>query len=109
MTNLARQPAYFENPSVTDAPIVKTRVIAAHSDRSRDTARKKKARGLSREDQQIVAELNTVRREMEFLHNRYDQITDPLLVDSLIYELKAANVKYTYYLQLCKEKGIVNG
>ncbi|MCL2841090.1 MAG: YaaL family protein [Defluviitaleaceae bacterium] len=64
---------------------------------------------LSREDMEIVAALEAVKSDMDFLHNCFDHTTDAILVDSLIYELKAANLKYKYYLNLCKEKGIVGG
>jgi hypothetical protein len=69
----------------------------------------KKSKRLSREDLEIVAALEAVKSDMEFLHNCFDHTTDAILVDSLVYELKAANLKYQYYLNLCKEKGIVHG
>jgi len=69
----------------------------------------RKSRRLTREDIEIVAALEAVRSDMEFLHNCFDEITEPILVDSLIYELKAANLKYQYYIGQCKEKGIVCG
>jgi len=69
----------------------------------------KKSKRLSREDIEIVAALEAVRSDMEFLHNCFDHTTEPILVDSLIYELKAANLKYQYYISQCKEKGIVCG
>lgn len=68
-----------------------------------------KTKRLSKDDIEIVAALEAVRSDMEFLHNSYDQITEPLLIDSLIYELKAANLKYQYYINQCKQKGIVCG
>jgi len=69
----------------------------------------RKSRRLSQEDIEIVAALEAVRSDMEFLHNCFDQTTDPILVDSLIYEIKAANLKYQYYISKCKEKGIICG
>jgi len=69
----------------------------------------KKSKRLSREDIEVVAALEAVRSDIEFLHNCFDQTTEAILVDSLIYELKAANLKYQYYIGLCKEKGIVCG
>jgi hypothetical protein len=69
----------------------------------------KKSRKLTREDMEIVAALEAVKADMEFLHNCFDHTTDEILVDSLVYELKAANLKYQYYLNQCKEKGIVHG
>ena len=71
--------------------------------------RPRKSRRLSAEDIQIVAALEAVRSDMDFLHNCFDQITEPILVDSLIYEMKAANLKYQYYISQCKQKGIVCG
>ena len=68
---------------------------------------KKKSKRLTQEDIEIVAALEAVKSDMEFLHNCFDHTTDAILIDSLIYELKAANLKYQYYISLCKEKGIV--
>ena len=73
------------------------------------TIPKKKSKRLSREDMEIIIALETVKSDMEFLHNCFDHTTDAILVDSLVYELKAANLKYQYYLGLCKGKGIVHG
>lgn len=115
MTNLAKTPVYLEDVNDTKME------AAPHTARVADFTRKKavspaqvarvgkakKTRTLSAEDQQIVVALSTVERDLAYLHNRYDQTTDPLLVDSIIYELKAAHMKYVYFLNLCKEKGIV--
>ena len=70
--------------------------------------RRAKAKRLSPEDIEIVAALEAVKSDMEFLHNCFDHTTDAIWIDSLIYELKAVNLKYQYYLGLCKEKGIVS-
>jgi len=75
----------------------------------KDAKKKKHTKRLTREDMEIVAALEAVRSDMEFLHNCFDHTTDAILVDSLVYELKAANLKYQYYLNLCKERGIVHG
>jgi len=71
--------------------------------------KKRKSKTLSREDIEVVAALEAVRSDIEFLHNCFDHTTEAILVDSLIYELKAANLKYQYYINLCKQKGIVCG
>ena len=83
--------------------VAQIEVVAKQEKKSR------KSRRLSAEDIQIVAALEAVRSDMDFLHNCFDQITEPILVDSLIYELKAANLKYQYYINQCKQKGIVCG
>ncbi|MCL2388386.1 MAG: YaaL family protein [Defluviitaleaceae bacterium] len=69
----------------------------------------RKSKRLSREDLELVIALEAVKSDMEFLHNCFDHTTDAILVDSLVYELKSANLKYQYYLNQCKEKGIVHG
>jgi len=71
--------------------------------------KKRKSKRLTAEDIEVVAALEAVRSDMEFLHNCFDETTEPILVDSLIYELKAANLKYQYYISLCKQRGIVCG
>ncbi len=50
--------------------------------------------------------LENVKNELEFVHNEFDYITDDILIDSFIYEIKALNMKYQYYLKLCKQKGL---
>lgn len=64
---------------------------------------------LTKEDIEIVAALEALKHDIDFLNNCFDYTTDSVLVDSLVYEIKAANLKYQYYLNLCKEKGIVHG
>jgi len=71
--------------------------------------RSAKSKRLSQDDIEVVAALEAVRSDMEFLHNCFDETTEPILVDSLIYEIKAANLRYQYYIGKCKEKGIVCG
>jgi len=68
----------------------------------------KKAKKLSQDDIEVIAALEAVKSDMEFLHNCFDQTTEAILVDSLIYELKSLNLKYQYFLNICKEKGIVH-
>jgi len=70
---------------------------------------KRKSKRLSREDLEIIMALEAVKSDMEFLHNCFDHTTDAILVDSLVYELKAANLKFQYYINMCKDKGIVHG
>ena len=85
----------------------KTAAKDKHAKKATRTRRKSKR--LSPEDMEIVAALEATRSDMEFLHNCFDNTTDQVLIDSLVYELKAMGLKYQYYLNLCKEKGIVCG
>ncbi|MCL2361347.1 MAG: DUF2508 family protein [Defluviitaleaceae bacterium] len=68
-----------------------------------------KSNELSFEDMEIVAALEEAAAEMAFIHSRFDHITEDLLIDCLIYELKAVSLRHKYFLGLCKEKGIVSG
>jgi len=68
-----------------------------------------KSNELSYEDMEIVTALEEATEEMAFIHSRFDHITEDLLIDCLIYELKAVSLRHKYFLDLCKEKGIVSG
>ena len=58
------------------------------------------------EEQEIVLRLEELKVTLDSLHNMLNNITDPLLIDSCIYEMKAANIRYTYYLNQCKRKQV---
>ena len=66
-------------------------------------------RKLSQEDLEIVAALEAVQSDMDFLHSCFEHATDEVLIDSLVYELKAVHLKHQYYITLCKKKGISYG
>ena len=68
-----------------------------------------KSKQLSCEDMQIVAALNEAASDMAYIHSCMDHITEELLIDCLIYELKAASLRHKFFLDLCKDKGIVGG
>jgi hypothetical protein len=58
------------------------------------------------EDRDIVEALEGLKRELNLLYNQFNFMTDPSLIDGCIYDIKAANAKYTFYLKQCKEKEI---
>ena len=92
---------------MTQQALAPTSIPAPTKAATKAAAKIKKSKRLSAEDMEIVEALEAVQSDMEFLHNCFDHTTDAILVDSLVYELKAANLKYQYYLNQCKEKGIV--
>ena len=55
----------------------------------------------------VVNSIEFLRRELDDLHNKFNQATEPVLVDSLIYEIQAVQLRYTYYLEICKERDLV--
>ena len=60
------------------------------------------------EELEIVTQLGHLKSELDDLHNRFDNTTDPVLIDSYVYEIMALHMKYKYYSQLCREKGIIS-
>jgi len=69
---------------------------------------KAKARELVPEDIDVVAALHEAAEDMELIHSCFDHVTEEILVDCLIYELKAASLRHKYFLDLCKAKEIVS-
>ena len=69
---------------------------------------KKYMHSIKEDDLSIKSSTETLRRELEILHNKFDQATEDILVDSIIYEMQAVQMRYTYYLEKCKERGIVS-
>ena len=84
-------------PEAQDKPIQPALVVAS----------KRKKQKLSEEDRAVVSAMESLRRELDDLHNRFDNVLDPLLVDSIIYEIQAVHLRHMYYLNLCKERGII--
>ena len=72
--------------------------------------RKIKARekdpALLSEEREIIGALEDLKRELNILYSQFNFMTDPALIDGCIYDIKAANSKYTFYLSRCKEKQI---
>ena len=74
-----------------------------------DRSRKKAFRPLSAEDRELVLGLESTKEILENLHERFDQTTDEVLLDALIFERKATELKYKYYINQMKARGIVQG
>ena len=104
---MAKSLAYPISPSAAPAKIHwTTRVPEGGVATARVEVRSK---DLSYEDMEIVKALNEAADDMAFLHSCFDHVTEEILVDCLIYELKAASLRHKYFLELCKEKEIVRG
>jgi len=61
------------------------------------------------EELEITKALEDLKRELDQLYNQFDFTTDPALIDGCIYSIKAANSKYKFYLDRCKERKIRSG
>ncbi len=74
----------------------------------KELSAKKCAKQVERENAEILSKLNEIEGLIDTANNIFEYITDFELIDGLIYELNALNKKYSYYIKICKEKGIVN-
>ncbi len=70
-------------------------------------ARTGKASEMDDDNKRIIDMLYDVKKELDYVHQEFDNITDAILIDSFIYEIQALNMKYQYYIKLCKEKGLI--
>ena len=73
---------------------------------NRKTKTQEKDAALISEKREIIEALEDLKRELNILYNQFNYTTDPSLMDGCIYNIKAANSKYTFYLKQCKEKQI---
>ncbi len=61
---------------------------------------------VSKEELEILENINKLRLSLQTLYQNYEYVIDPNLIDSYIYEMSSLYAKYDYYVKLCKEKGI---
>ena len=55
---------------------------------------RKQQRAHRAEVQRVRTEMRGVRRALEQAYNEFDNVTDPLLMEARIYEIKAQRAKY---------------
>lgn len=67
----------------------------------------RKIEKFDKDDENIVNMLYKVKKELDYVRQEFEYTTDDILIDSFIYEIQALNMKYQYYIKLCKEKGLV--
>ncbi len=61
------------------------------------------------EEKEILLALKNLQRELDLAHSNFEQATDPLLIDSWIYQIMSMHKRYQFYLGQCKEKGLNAG
>ena len=81
--------------------------VAIERPKKRPKPLTKKKQELSGEDIIILATLEQLKKDLDAIYSSLDSVTDPVLIDSFIYEMNAVNMRYKFYLQECKSKGIV--
>lgn len=62
---------------------------------------------LDDESNEILHHLNEIKIKLDYAELCLNFTSDPLLIDSIIYEIMSLQKKYDYYLKLSKKKGIV--
>ncbi|MDR2166964.1 MAG: YaaL family protein [Clostridiales bacterium] len=92
------------NVNVYSYPLQKSRRIAPRQ----ALRHERKRRHLAKEDVSILATLEKLQGDLANIHRSLDAVTDPDLIDSFIYEMNAINMRYKFYLQMCKDKGLVS-
>lgn len=58
------------------------------------------------DDREIVEILQLLKEDLTYVHHCLDLTTDPILIDSYIYEIQAIHLRYQFYMQQCKERGL---
>lgn len=57
-------------------------------------------------DSAIIEHLKETKHELDYLSKNINYITDPVLLNQFIFQLKAAEVRYQYWFLIAKEKNI---
>ena len=61
---------------------------------------------ISPEDVRLVEAVNSVKDELDIVNSNLNSVSDPQLIEGLVYELKSLHVKHDYLIVQCKERGI---
>ncbi len=58
------------------------------------------------EEYDIVLAIEKIKSDIVCVQKILDNITDPILIDSFLFEEKALNLRFQYYINLCRDKKI---
>lgn len=58
------------------------------------------------DDVSLVAAIQAVNAQIDVINTNLNNVSDPMLIESYIYELKALHVKFDYLTKQCKERGV---
>ena len=67
---------------------------------------RKKSHQMTESDRMIISALENLKLELDRVTTTLDNITDPCLIDSYIYQMKALHMKYAYYTRICKNRNL---
>lgn len=93
------------NPSLTliDKPKIRKKEVSAEQ-----TAQAYLSH-LSLDDAAVLKNVKTLKMQMDCVYDQLNFVTDETLIDSYIYEIKAIHMKYKYYINVCKQRGLSVG
>lgn len=61
---------------------------------------------MRQDDEMMITSIKNARSELEQATNLFNELTDATAIDYASYNLLAAKTKYSYLLQIAKEKGL---
>jgi len=65
--------------------------------------RKRKHDAISLAKEQLLEEIETLKQSLEIANSNFENVSDPDLIDSYIYEMNAISFRYRYLLRQVKE------
>lgn len=57
-------------------------------------------------DAEVLEVLNNIKEEIDIANQSLNYAVSKELIDSSIYEIKSLQLKYQYYLKICKKRGL---
>ncbi len=69
---------------------------------------KKNIAEIEDESIQLIKKICEIEDAIDTTNNIFDYAIDPELIDGCIYELNALYQKHSYYIRICKDRGIVS-
>ncbi len=61
---------------------------------------------MKNDDNLILESIKKIKQDLHAVENKLNFATDPILIDSYIYELKALHMRHKFYMKLCKKNKI---
>ena len=71
--------------------------------KGKENKKKKKKDSVYQIREQLKQEIETLQQSLETANSNFDNVSDPDLVDSYIYELNALSFRYKYLLRQMRE------
>jgi isoleucyl-tRNA synthetase len=63
---------------------------------------------ISEEDKAILQAIDQIKVDLNSIYKSLDFATDPALIDSFIFEMNALNMRYKFYIEECRQRGLIS-